>query len=121
MKGVMVIDNAAEVRRRLCELLSELPDVRAEGCHADWREVEARLEEVDPCCVVIDVPVAGPAGFDLLARLRRTAPACVIVVLTNRSDGELERRSREIGADHFLAKAADFERLVDLVRDLGCE
>jgi len=118
MKGVMVIDDAAEVRRRLCELLSELPDVRVEGCNADWAEVQARFGEVDPHCVVIDVPVTGPAGFELLARLRQTAPASVIVVLTNRCDSELAHRCRDIGADHFLAKAASVERLLDLIGDL---
>ena len=115
---VLVADDGEATRERLCALLAEEGQVQALGCSSDPWEVLGLAAWTHPRCVVIDVPTRGPEGFALVTNLRRLSASCVIVVLTNHLETAIERRSLEAGASHFLPKAREFERLVDLVRPL---
>ena len=113
---VLVVDDAIETRDRLCAMLIEQVGADAVGCAADAGAVVALLAARRPAAIVIDVPVHDPAGFELLATLRRLAPTSVVIMLTNHTTDEFRNRSRAAGVDHFLVKAAQFEQVVELVR-----
>ena len=78
---------------------------------------EARSRE--PEAIVLDVHLDADTGIAGLRRLRRAAPRALIVVLTNEAS-EVHRREclRHGGADAFLDKSREFDRLVDLVLEL---
>ena len=50
----------------------------------------------------------------MLKTLKRSVHAPVVVVLTNNAYPELERKCLEEGADFFLDKAKDFEKLFQI-------
>lgn len=119
---VLVIDDAVETRTRLCTLLVEQAGVQAIGCESTQVDLLRRTAELRPDCIVIDVPVRNSKGFELLAALRLVdGCSALLIVLTNNSSEDLRVRCRAIGVDHFLIKATEFERMVDLVRSLGSD
>jgi DNA-binding response OmpR family regulator len=118
MTKVLVVDDAVEVRRRVCSLLAEQASTVVVGCAATADEVIRHFVELGPGCVVIDVPVHDPAGFELLGALRSIDRSCVLISLTNHATEEFRLRSLGAGADHFLEKSTEFERVAELVRGL---
>lgn len=88
------------------------------GCGAEPEVALPAFRLFNPDCVVIDVPARNVAGYELLSQLRAQSASCFIVVLTNQQSAEFERRSLEAGANEFLCKSSDFERVPERVRAL---
>jgi two-component system OmpR family response regulator len=118
---VLVVDDAVEIRNRLCAMLADQAHVEAVGCSTARVDALREFSKLCPGCVVIDVPVRDSTGFELVAALRELDDQCLIVVLTNHATEEFRRRSIQAGADHFLAKSTEFERVVELVHALQGE
>lgn len=114
---VIIVDETAPTRRRLHELLSELPGIDVAEAGVEEGLV-VMIAELKPRVVVIDVPVRDARGYQVLGAIRAAAPAAVLVVLTNHATAEFQRRSEAVGVDHFLEKANDLDQLVELVGGL---
>jgi len=112
---VLVVDETAITRTRLCALLSELPSTVVDGCTANPSQALSRSKSFRPHCIVMDVSARGCDAFELLASLRRLYPACRLIAVTNQEGEEFSRRSIAAGADHFLSKATELERVGALV------
>lgn len=63
-----------------------------------------RLEDDPPDMVVADLGLPDLAGPRLVSRLRSSAPAARLTVLTGDGDESTRRRCLEAGADDFLVK-----------------
>jgi DNA-binding NarL/FixJ family response regulator len=115
---VLVVDDASAFASRMIRLLTELPGVRARACLANAGDALEclRVEPVE--CLIIDVPVKDSTGFELLSALRKACPRAVLLVVTNQTDWELQRRGEQLGIDGYFEKATDFERVLEIVRGL---
>jgi len=116
---VAVIDPSALLRGRILRLVSALP--RADFVVASGRESWLpNLIRLDPDLVIIEVRGAGGEGLrPTLARirkLRRRLGRPSIVVLTNAVSGQHRQCCLEAGADFFLDKSLEFERLLAILR-----
>lgn len=71
--------------------------------------------------VVITDFNAGPekTGADVLRAARLRHNATDVVIVTGQVDPNEQREIRRLGVDGFLAKPYKFERLVQILRDLG--
>lgn len=116
---VLVVDDAWPTRERLCRLFADVAGVKASGCGATVAEVLPRLARLRPRCVVIDVPVHDSTGFELLDQVRQNSAQCAVVVLTNHLSEEFRRRGVAAGVELFLEKSTEFERVLELVKDIG--
>jgi len=114
--SVLVVDDSAIVRGRLCALLAEHDHIRvvaeAGGAAEAWR-LFCRHR---PDAVLLDIRLSDGNGVELLGRIKREAPACLVIVLTNLREAVLRQESRRRGAAHFLHKATEFEQVVELLR-----
>jgi DNA-binding NarL/FixJ family response regulator len=46
-----------------------------------------------------------------LCRIKQAAPSCLVIVLTNSCESIFRQESQRCGADHFLHKATQFEKV----------
>jgi DNA-binding NarL/FixJ family response regulator len=71
-----------------------------------------------PHLVLCDVSMPSMTGLDVLERLNEFAPRIgpiPFVVLTALSDRDTELKARRLGADDYVTKPIDFERLVYII------
>ena len=109
---VLVIDPITHLRSRLVERLADAGlDVVEAG---DAATAVAALERHPIDAVVLDVP--DRHSLELLADVRRGAPSATVVVITNSL--WYRRRCLDLGADHFLDKSRDLERVVEVLEVL---
>ncbi len=112
---VLIADDSSAVRERLCELLEEDRRVQVIGQAASAGEAWALFEREQPAAVVLDLHFPDGSGLDLLRHIKRTQPGCLVLVLTNHDEPVFREECRRRGADHFLHKAAEFERVSELL------
>lgn len=108
-------DDHSAIRARLAALLSP---VRGVERVTQTATVEATLEALaleSYRVVVLDLHMPGQSTLDALPRIKSSKPAPLVIVLTHHAEPQLARESLARGADYFFDKAAEFERVVDVV------
>lgn len=71
-----------------------------------------------PDLVLCDISMPGMTGFEVLERLNEIAPRLgplPFVFLTALADRETELKGRRLGADDYVAKPIDFDRLALII------
>ncbi len=82
-------------------------------------EAERLLPESKADLVVLDMRLPDGDGLTVLQAAKRLRPAPAVVVLTNYPYDELRVACLAAGADRFLDKRTEFDRLPALVSELG--
>lgn len=68
-----------------------------------------------PDVVVLDVQLDGGAGLQVLRAIRQAAPHIAFVVFSNNSGPSYRKRYLGAGAEDFLDKSTEFDRLAHAV------
>ena len=116
---VIVADDSALIRGRLCALLETEPAVRVVGEASSAGEAMSQFERHRPDAVVLDIQMPDGSGLEVLRRIKQSAPWCVVIMLTQFSEPAFREISRILGADHFLNKASEFDQLPGILRQLS--
>jgi DNA-binding NarL/FixJ family response regulator len=115
MKQVLIVDDSSRVRKRIASLLDESPQIRIVGEAGNGREALELVERKRPDAILLDIRLPDQSGIALLKRFKSRYPEIAVIMLTN-LDGRLYRQQcRHWGADHFLSKSKDFERVLDTI------
>jgi CheY-like chemotaxis protein len=88
---------------------------------ASGEEALERLAgEIEPQLIVIfsDINMPGMDGLTLLGEVKRLHPDLPVIMVTAYGDDERRRRADELGANEFITKPVDFDRLKVQLRQL---
>lgn len=117
--AVLLVDDSKVVRKRLKEMLAEA----CAGCkisEADGPRAAIELMEAQKFDIVImDIRMPGGSGMDAIEEVKAVSPDSVIIMFTNYSDSYYRDRCLEMGASHFYDKSAEFDRVIEAVRELA--
>ena len=82
--------------------------------------LERLASEIEPQLIVIfsDINMPGMDGLTLLGEVKRLHPDLPVIMVTAYGDDERRRRADELGANEFITKPVDFDRLKVQLRQL---
>jgi DNA-binding NarL/FixJ family response regulator len=116
--GVLVCDDAPDMRALLREALDADPALRVVGEAGDGEDVLRLAAALQPDVVLLDIGMPGPAATDVVAGIRRVAPDAAIVVLSGYGPQRLDARAaREVVA--HLPKTTDLDAVRRTLRAAG--
>jgi two-component system chemotaxis response regulator CheB len=128
---VMIVDDAAVVRRLLARWVDAEPDLTVAATLRTGREAVDQIESIDPDVVVLDVEMPeldGISALPLLLRKKRNLIVIMASALTRRC-AEVSLRALSLGAADYVPKpetatdaptSAAFQReLIEKIRSLG--
>ena len=115
---VFIVDDLPLMRERLRELVGEVSNVSVVGDAGTTGDAIAGILATRPSCVLLDYQLIGGTGVDVLHAVHRQSPGTVFVVLTNHPDPQYRRACMDAGADYFLDKSTEFDRIGDVLRQL---
>lgn len=106
---VLLVEDSPRIAERVRELL-----VQEEGVHVldtveDENAALRALTEQAVDVLILDLQLKVGTGFGVLEALGSHRPTTI--VMTNYALPQYRERARQLGVDHFLNKAMDFERL----------
>lgn len=102
---VLVVDDSATMRALLSRLLDSEPDIDVIGTAANAMEARARIKELNPDVVTLDVEMPGMNGLDFLEKIMQLRPMPVVIVSGVTQKGcETTVRALELGAVDCYAK-----------------
>lgn len=107
---VLIVDDEPLARRRLARMLARIPDVEVAGEAADAAEARARIAELAPELVLLDINMPEENGLELVA----TTPDLPPVIFTTAHD-EHAVRAFELAAIDYLLKPIEEARLAKAI------
>jgi two-component system OmpR family response regulator len=114
---VLLVEDSRVLAERLRESLDTLDNVEVVGLVADETAAVAAVREQRPDVIILDLQLKEGTGFGVMQRLGETRP--VIIVFTNYMLPEYQRIASSLGVQHFLNKSIDYERLPQLLQEIG--
>jgi two-component system chemotaxis response regulator CheB len=102
----MVVDDASIFRRIVSEALSCIPGVEVVGTAANGKLALARLAELKPDLITLDIEMPEMNGLEVLKAIHQMALGTSVIMLSSRTvrGGEMTIRALESGAFDFITK-----------------
>ncbi len=116
---VYIADESPAVRSRFVKLLAEHEDVRVVGQTGDAREALQEIRLLKPEVVILALHMYMGSGIEVLKTVRREQPSATIIIMTNSAYPQYRRACMRAGANYFLDKSIEFEKIhsiFDLLR-----
>jgi len=113
--NVFLVEDSAQVVRRLEEMLAAIEGVRTVGSAARADEAIREVLTLRPDAVLCDVSLAQGTGFDVLRALHAQAPDVEVYMLSNFATEPYRRIAARLGARDFFDKSTELERMRDAV------
>lgn len=115
---VFVVEDSLAVRERLVEIINEIKGVSVIGEAATYAEAVSGIRRTQPHVGIFDIQLAEGSGIDALAVVKRELPGLRGIVLSNYATPQHRRASGEAGAEYFLDKSADFEKIAEILTSM---
>jgi len=117
MRQVLIIDDSPRIRKRIASLLSTSPWIRIVGEAGNGHEAIDAVEHTRPDTVLLDIRLPDQSGITLLKTFKARYPRMRVIMLTNLDGSRYRQRCRQLGADDFLNKNSEFERIIDAISE----
>jgi len=114
---VLLVEDSTLLAERLRESLDGLENIEVVGVVSDESSAVAAAREQRADVIILDLQLKVGTGFGVVQRLGKARP--LIIVFTNYMLPEYQRRANALGVEYFLSKSVDYERLPQLIQELG--
>ena len=102
--NVFIVEDAAQTRQELVELVADLPGFNVVGQAGSVQEAIDGIDRTAPEAVTLDISLPDGSGVEVLRHIRRLRADIIVVVLTANSYESLCTTCRRLGAAAVLDK-----------------
>ena len=117
--NVVLVDDSLLVRERIASIISEIPGAKVVGEAGNSVEAIEVVRNTKPDVVILDIKMPGESGLQVLRKLKNEFGELKIIMLTNYSDSQYKAECLMHGADYFLCKSDEFNKLPQVFSKLG--
>jgi len=111
-------DDSKIVVERLADLLKDVAGVEIVGQAGNALEAILSIQQTNPDAVILDLQMPGGSGLDVLRAIRQGHPRLKVLICTNFPYPQYRDECLAAGANYFLDKSADFDKIPVIFRQL---
>ena len=112
---ILVADDQAGIRRRVCLTLEARLAVDACDEAANGQEAVDRAREINPDLVILDITMPVMNGLEAARIIRRLQPKIPILILSMHKSRQLMEEAQKIGVQGYVVKSEAGENLIPAV------
>ena len=113
---IVVADDHTLIRRGVVGLLDAQPDMEVVGEAGTSREALARVAELAPEVVLMDITMPDGSGIDATREIKKQFPGVQVLILTVHDREDYLFQALRAGAAGYILKGADVQDLLLAVR-----
>lgn len=120
-KKILIVDDEVHIRILLAQTLEDFEDAGAQLLSAsDGLEAWEIAQSEQPDLIILDVMMPGLSGYEVCQRIKGdpVLSRAHVIILTARGQSEDRERSIKVGANDYITKPFDPDRLVRRVADV---
>ncbi len=117
MAEILIVDDSKTSRKLLRELLEENGFVIA-GEAVDGEEGYTMFKELRPDLVTMDITMPKMDGIECLSLIRHEDPDAKVIMITAAGQREKMVEALKRGAEDFLTKPFDANRVVETIKEV---
>src|SRR5260370_30856153 len=106
---VLIVDDAVVVRRMLSNILTSDPALEVVGAAASGRIALAKIPQVNPDIITLDVEMPEMDGLQTLAAIRKTYPRLPVIMFSTQTErgAAVTLDALALGANDYVTKPAN--------------
>lgn len=116
---VMLVEDAPEIRRRLLNMLAQMPDIEIAATTSGVAESIRALRESVPDMVLLDLRLSDGSGFDVLRAIKAAGGGPAVIMLTSFPSEGCRRRFMALGGDYIFDKSSQIDDALALLGELA--
>jgi len=116
---VLIVDDMAIVRRKLCAILEDVPGVEIIGTADNGQAALAFIERDCPNVAILGMNMQEESGIEVLRRIKNKKPTPITIILATHEDREYREACLTAGAELFIDKAHGIDELFPVIRGLS--
>jgi DNA-binding NarL/FixJ family response regulator len=114
----LIVDDNADFRRRVREILALELDIAVVGEAADGREAVRKARRLEPDLILMDVRMPRMNGINATHQLKREMPEIQVVILTTYDLEEYRKAAAASGASGYVVKRSLVNVLLPAIREV---
>ena len=111
MKRILLVEDEPTTRELMAAMLRKA-NYEVLGMVADAASALIECQEKNPDIVLLDIELREGNGMDVLHVLRDRQPGMVVIMVSGEVYAERVLQAQQLGADGFVAKPFNIDRLV---------
>ena len=111
---IFLADDSKIILDRLAALLSENENLEVVGTAQNSLIAYDLIRKLKPDVVILDIRMPGGDGVELLIKLKKQMPDIKVIMLTNYNLFAYKQACLNAGAEYFLDKSNEFEKVVEI-------
>lgn len=106
---VLIVDDAVVVRSRVSKILSSDPQIEVVGVAANGRIALAKIPQVNPDVIILDVEMPDMNGLETLAAIRHNYPLLPVIMFSTftRTGAIATLEALSLGANDYATKPSN--------------
>src|ERR1700691_5063449 len=113
---ILLADDHAVVRRGLKQILTDAFKRATYGEARTAQEAQDQIWKQDWDLIVLDIPIPGRNGLDVLREIKKSKPRLPVLVLSMHPENQFAVRVLKSGASGYMTKESAPEELVGAVK-----
>jgi len=115
---VFIADASPVVLERMADLLRDITDAELVGLASDASIAARRIQSIKPDAVILGLLMRGGNGLDVLRAIQAGHLHLQVLFCTTNPYPQYREECMNAGANFFLDKSADFEKIPAILRSL---
>jgi DNA-binding NarL/FixJ family response regulator len=118
---VITVDDSSIIVDRIKEMLSEIQGIQFLGNAHSLPSALELVKRTKPEVMILDININSPDGkngIDVLLTVKKLYPSMTIVMLTNLANDRYKNLCMDGGANYFLDKSNDFDKIAEILNHL---
>jgi DNA-binding NarL/FixJ family response regulator len=113
---ILIVDDAAAMRRSIALTLSRQEDLQVAGEAADAEEGIERARELQPDVVILDISLPGMSGIRAAPEIVAAAPGARILFVSQHDSAQMVKTAFGAGGHGYVVKSDAGRELLEAVR-----
>jgi DNA-binding NarL/FixJ family response regulator len=118
IKSILIVDDSDLIQERIAAICSEVENIGIIYQARDSEEAYKQFNLNSPDLIILDIHIPGDNGIKVLENFRNISKIVKVIILTNYAHDQYRKRCMELGADYFLEKSGDLNKIPELCEKL---
>lgn len=116
--NVLIADDSTLIITRLVKVLSPIKGINRLYIAKDGRDTLDLFYETKTDAMILDISLPELNGIDILKKVKRESPEVKVIIYTSYPTSDFKDACEKLGADYFLDKAMDLEKVESILHDI---